>query len=123
MDALTRLLFAVVFLLVSALTLSASDVSGTWQLEMRWSGDVKSTGDCTLKQDGDKLSGTCGSENSKLTGQTAGNRVSWQVDVTQDGSQGRMKFDGELDERGTTLSGSCGIVGGQSGTFTMRKQS
>jgi hypothetical protein len=120
---LVGVLFAVAVSLISAVTLSASDVSGTWQLEMRWSGDMKSTGDCTLKQDGDKLSGTCGTEHSMVTGQTKGNRLSWQVDVTQDGSQGTMKFDGELDERGMTISGSCSIVGGQSGTFTMRKQS
>ena len=123
MTALTRLLFAGAVSLMSAVALSASDVSGNWQLEMRWSGDMKSTGDCTLKQDGEELSGTCGTEHSMLTGQTKGNRLSWQVDVTQDGTQGTMKFDGDLDERGTTISGSCSIVGGQSGTFTMRKQS
>src|SRR5688572_18217886 len=93
-------LFTVGLLLVPALTLSAPDVSGVWDLEMRWAGGMKSTGGCTFKQDGDMLAGTCGSEDSPLKGQIRGDKLSWKVDVTQDGSTGQMYFDGELNEGG-----------------------
>jgi hypothetical protein len=35
-------------------------------------------------------------------------------------AQGRMEFDGEIDDTGTTISGSCN-VGDQFGSFTMKK--
>jgi hypothetical protein len=107
-----------------ALAVSASDVSGTWDLEMKWSGDAKSTGVCTFKQDGEKLTGTCGSpEKFPITGRVESDRLSWEFDVSQEGNIGRMKFDGRLDEQGRTIKGSCSVVNGQDGTFTMKKQS
>jgi hypothetical protein len=33
-----------------------------------------------------------------------------------------MEFDGELEATGTTIEGSCSVVGGHDGTFTMKKQ-
>jgi hypothetical protein len=105
-------------------TASAVGVSGTWDLEMKWSGDAKSTGVCTFKQEGDRLTGTCGSpEKFPITGRVENHRLSWQFDVSQGGHTGRMKFDGALDEQGTTIEGSCIVVDGQEGTFTMKKQS
>jgi len=50
----------------------------------------------------------------------AGRKLSWRVDVKQGGAQGRMAFDGEFDEQGTTITGSCN-VGDQFGSFTMRR--
>ena len=34
-----------------------------------------------------------------------------------------MEFNGEVDEQGTTIKGSCSVVGAQDGTFTMKKRS
>ena len=102
----------------------AADVSGTWNLEMKWSIDSKSTGVCTFKQDGDKLSGTCGGTDSfPITGRIQNNKLSWQLDVDQNGSKNRMEFDGEVDEQGATIEGSCSVVGAMDGSFTMKKQS
>jgi hypothetical protein len=113
----------VALLSAPALTSSALDVSGTWDLEMRWAGDTKSTGVCTFNQEGEKLAGSCGgADQFPLTGRLQNNRLSWQFDVKQDGGGGRMEFAGELDQQGTTITGSCRIVGGQDGTFTMKRQ-
>jgi len=102
----------------------AADVSGTWNLEMKWSIDSKSTGVCTFKQDGDKLSGTCGGTDSfPITGRIRNNKLSWRLDVDQNGSKNRMEFDGEVDEQGGTIEGSCSVVGAMDGRFTMKKQS
>ena len=106
------------------LAVSAADVSGTWDLEMRWSSDSKSTGVCTFKQEGDKLSGICGSPDKfPITGRVQNNKLSWHLDVEQNGTKGRMEFNGEVDEQGATIKGSCSVVGGQDGTFTMKKRS
>jgi hypothetical protein len=103
---------------------SAADFSGTWDLEMEWSGDSRSTGVCTFKQEGDKLSGTCGSPDKfPISGRVQNNKLNWQLDVEQGGTKGRMEFDGEVDEQGTTIKGSCSVVGAQDGTFTMKKRS
>lgn len=103
---------------------SAADLSGTWDLEMKWSSDSKSTGVCTFKQEGDKLSGTCGDPDKfPIIGSVQNSKLHWQVDVEQSGTKGRMEFDGEVDEQGATIQGSCSVVGGQDGTFTLKKRS
>src|SRR5687767_8000753 len=123
MSFLAMTLLTVGLWFAPAFTSAGVDVSGTWDLEMRWNGGMKSTGGCTFKQDGTKLTGTCGSEDSPLTGQIdSRNHLSWDVDVTQDGARGQMKFDGDLDEKGTSISGSCSVVDGANGTFAMKKQ-
>ena len=103
---------------------SEADFSGTWDLEMKWSSDSKSNGVCTFKQEGDELSGTCGSPDKfPIIGRVQNNKLNWQLDVEQGGTKGRMEFDGEVDQQGATINGSCGVVGGQDGTFTMKKRS
>jgi hypothetical protein len=101
----------------------AADVSGTWNLEMRWPGDRQATGVCTFEQDGRKLSGKCGGDDKfAITGQIDDKRLTWEFDVEQNGSRGHMVFSGELDDAGTTINGSCSIVGAQDGTFAMTKK-
>ena len=103
---------------------SAVDLSGTWDLEMKWSSDSKSTGVCTFKQEGDRLSGTCGSPDKfPIIGKVQNKKLYWQLEVEQSGTKGRMEFDGEVDEQGATIQGSCSVVGGQDGTFTLKKRS
>lgn len=41
----------------------------------------------------------------------------------RDGTKGRMEFNGEVDEQGTAIKGSCSVVGAQDGAFTMKKRS
>jgi len=107
----------------AGVAVQVADVSGTWTLEMRWSGDTKSTGVCAFEQDGSTLRGTCGdTDKFPLSGEVRGSKLSWQFDVERDGNKGRMEFAGELKEDGAVIEGSCAVVGGQDGSFTMKKQ-
>ena len=109
-------------LALASFTSFRADVSGVWNLEMRWSGnDNVSTGVCTLKQDNAKLTGKC-QEHSTVTGEVRDRQLTWNVDVNENGQKGRMTFEGALDDAGTTISGKCAIPDGPTGTFTMKKQ-
>ena len=103
--------------------LAQVNVSGTWDLEMRWPDGSISTGACVLEQKGDALSGTCGGGNDRfpVTGRAVGGDVSWAVDVKQGGADASMEFTGKVDDAGTGIAGTCRIVGVQGGTFTMKK--
>ena len=71
------------------------------------------------------LTGTCGGDTDRFRvthGEVFANQVSWQLDVTQGGAAGLMRFAGELDGEGTTINGSLSIDGGADGTFTMKKK-
>jgi hypothetical protein len=108
---------------VLLIPVSTADVSGVWDLTMRWPGDRQSTGVCTFKQDGQKLTGTCGgADKFPAIGEVNDRLLTWHFDATQDGNKGEMRFTGNLDETGATISGSCTIVGAQEGTFTMTRQ-
>ena len=109
-------------MLSAALTaLAQASVAAAWNLEMLWPGG-KSTGSCTFAVEADRLSGSCGGDDRfPIAGSVAGRKLSWRMDVTQGGAQGRLEFDGEVDEAGTTIKGSCN-VGDQFGSFTMTKR-
>lgn len=115
-----RVVVLVMMLAVSAWAQS-SNVSGNWELEMSWP-ETKSTGTCTFQQEGESLKGTCGgADRFAIKGRVEGNRLTWQVEVAQDGASGRMEFSGELDGQGATIRGTCSVVGQNSGTFTMKR--
>jgi hypothetical protein len=117
---MTRMVLFVVLLVLAPL--SVREVSGVWDLDMQWSGsETHATGVCTIKQDGQKLTGSC-SAKSKLTGEITARNVTLQIDVEQDGNTGRMTFAGSIDEDSTTIKGACQIVGGPEGKFVMKKQ-
>lgn len=119
---MTRIVVLLTVGLVSvALLAQTANVSGNWELEMRWPGDT-SRGTCSFQQDGQRLTGTCGGDDKfPLNGRVEGNRVSWQMEVPQGGATFRMEFAGELDPQSNTISGACTIVGANDGTFTLRK--
>ena len=99
----------------------SANVSGTWELEMTWH-EAKSTGTCIFQQKGESLTGSCGgADRFPLKGQVEGSRLSWHFEVKQNGETSRMEFSGELNQEGTTISGTCSVVGANSGTFTMKK--
>ena len=118
----TVTVFLVAGLLAGTAAAQLASVSGTWELQMAWP-EATSTGVCTFKQEGDTFTGTCGGTTDRfpVKGRVESNRLSWQVNVTQDGSTGRMEFSGELDAQGTTIRGTCNVVGANSGTFTMKR--
>lgn len=98
-----------------------SSAAGAWDLEMLWPAG-RSTGSCTFTIEGDRLGGTCGGDDRfPITGRITGRKLSWRMEVTQGGAGGRMEFDGELDEAGTAITGTCNI-GDQFGSFTMKKR-
>ena len=111
---MTRLLVLLALALAST---QAADVSGVWTLEMQWAPDGQSTGACTLKQAEGKLTGTC-AQKSKITGEVRDRIVMWEVLVDEEGQQGKMTFEGTLDEKGTTIRGKCVVYNGPTGTFT-----
>jgi hypothetical protein len=116
--------WAIVVCAVSAALLAQASVTGTWELEMRWPDGSVSTGTCVLEQKGDTLTGTCGGGNDRFpaAGRAAGGDVSWVVDVKQGGADAAMEFTGKVDGTGSTITGTCRIVGVQGGTFTMKKR-
>lgn len=106
-----------------ASTTSTPDVSGTWDLEMAWGEGAKSTGVCTFEQDGETLTGICGGDQKfSVKGNVENSRVSWEVAVEHEDGQARMQFSGQLDGSGRIIKGSCSIVGGQDGTFTLTRK-
>ena len=71
--------------------LLTSGFSGTWTLETLWPGG-RSTGTCRLTADAGRLSGSCGGDADQfpIAGTVEGRKMSWRVDVKQDGAQGRI---------------------------------
>jgi hypothetical protein len=109
-------------LLVLGSPVGAADISGVWDLAMVWQ-STDSHGTCAFKQENEKLTGTCGGDDKfPITGEVVDKKLKWQFDVEQNGNKGRMTFDGVVDDAGTTIKGTCSIVGGQSGNFTMKKR-
>ena len=120
---MNRIIVQLLLLMSWATPVFAADVSGTWNLEVAWhESQSQSTGVCRLTQNGSRLSGSCGSEKSRVSGEIRDSRLSWHVDVNEADARGQMVFEGQLDDAGTAIKGTCHIVGGQDGSFTMKKQ-
>ncbi len=97
---------------------AAPDVAGNWT----FTGDVVGNPvnlKCSLKRDGEKLTGTCvydGANSSATTGSVAGNKV-----TLQNQAQGYdLTYTGALDAAGTAISGEIAVAG-VSGTFSGTK--
>ena len=88
---------------------------------MTWP-EAKSTGPCVFQQEGESITGSCGgADRFPVKGRVEGtSRLSWELEVKQNGETGRMEFSGELNQEGT-ISGTCSVVGANSGTFSMKK--
>jgi FlaG/FlaF family flagellin (archaellin) len=110
------LLAAVTFL---AVTVFAADLTGTWTANVQTSGG-NGTPTFTLKQDGDKLTGTYAGQfgNAPVTGTVKGSDVTIEFDV----SGTKATYTGKLDSAGTKIEGTCDYGGQASGTFTATKK-
>jgi hypothetical protein len=114
-----NLVAALCFTLVAATALAA-DVTGTWKV----AGDVYGNPvnlTCSLKQDGEKLSGkaTLGEgQDVAVTGSVKDTTVSFEID-TPDKTY-HLVFTGKLDAD-TSIKGSIAVAGVE-GTFTAVKQ-
>ena len=118
--ALTSSLALVLFLAVAAVY--AADISGTWNVD----GDVVGNPAkfaCTLKQDGEKLSGTGTMQGKQIpiNGSVKGQVVTFQFDVDHEGTTYTNVFTGKLGDTGGQMDGTI-AVGGVEGTFTAKKQ-
>jgi len=109
--------------------LAAADISGVWALEFqRTAGSEVYQGDCTVKQEGERLSGSCLSGFESLvpvTGSVKGTAVTFQF-RTGIGEGATATFSGQLDKQETSITGTWRFVDQQGnkgeGNFTATKR-
>lgn len=99
----------------------AADLSGDWKIEGEVSGYAV-TPVCTLKQQDNKLTGGCKSDqnDSPLKGEVDGQKVTWQYEVDYNGEKYTLQWSATL-ESDTAMKGTISVGGGE-GAFTAKKQ-
>ena len=117
-----RLISIVAFAIFPAL---AADVAGDWKV-VGDIGTVHVNRVCTLKQDGDKISGACKNSQGEvqLTGTVSGNAVTWQYTTTLQGRSIPMVYKATV-ESAEKMTGKMEIVGENlipPGEFTATRQ-
>ena len=102
-------------------TASTVDLSGTWNVDGTVYGNAV-TYACTLKQDGDKLTGTARlqEKDRAVTGTIQDKTVSWKFDVEYQGSPLELVFTGTLTSD-TDIKGTIAVAG-VGGEFTAKRQ-
>lgn len=109
-------------LLVST-ALAAADLSGVW--ELRWEPDFGGNVDayeCTFRQDARRLTVTC-RDDPAFTGDVDGRKVTLSFKTGRDGTE-TATLTGELDERGTTITGTWHLSEQKrEGKFVARRKS
>jgi len=92
-----------------------ADVTARWELHADFD-DRRipgAAGDCTLRQDGERLSGRC--EDATLIGEVKGETVTWRL--TPPGTDDSMIFTGMLDDDDTVIVGRFTYAGKGNGSF------
>ena len=91
--------------LAFALSLAATDLTGTWTLkyEKDFSGHPGSR-ECTVQQDGEKLSGICGGE-AKITGRVRNGKVTFEHQTGRN-SEITVHYSAVLNKDGTAMKGT-----------------
>lgn len=120
---------SVTLALILGATLDAADISGAWGLEFTRTGRPELyQGECSLKQEGDRLSGSClsGFENIvPVVGSVKGATVTFRYTAGID-SGSELTFSGQLDEKETFIKGTWRFVDPQGneggGAFTATKR-
>jgi len=110
-EKLRRALFTGLTLVVLTTTL---DLTGKWEVEASFDDSSLSGGgfDCTFKQDGEQLTGTCSEGSAQLAGELKGQSVSWTMK--------EVTYTGTVNETGTSIKGRFTIAG-KGGSFTAMK--
>jgi hypothetical protein len=113
------LLFAV--LGAAAVTASAADISGTWDVDGSVQGNPV-VFPCSIKQDGVNLTGTAKIQDvdKPVTGRVEANSVTFKFEVEYNGSPLEMAFTGTLNSD-KDMSGTFAVAGA-SGEFKAKKQ-
>lgn len=110
-----QFLLAILVVILVTRGLLAADVSGQWALNIVDKDATHRHGTCTFVQEGRRLTGTCGPENtqgSPLRGEINGNELRWEVD---DGPS----YTAVLDSTLTFMKGTFAARG--EGIFTAMK--
>jgi len=107
-----------------ALLWLAADLTGAWTLDLDPDfGGIRSTVDCTFKQDGTNLTVDCGN-GPTIAGQQDGRKVTLRVKTGQN-NELTASFIGDLDARETTIAGTWQLTdsdGKREGKFTATKR-
>ena len=114
-------LLPVLVVLTAAVTASAVDVSGTWDVDGSVYGNAVKF-PCTLKQAGSTLSGTAHvqDKDQPLTGKVEDKTVTFRFEVEYNGAPLEMVFTATLASD-KEMSGTIAVAG-VSGDFTAKKQ-
>jgi hypothetical protein len=99
-----------------------ADVSGAWAMQVDIGGNVVTPG-VTLKQDGEKLTGTYSSQmlgEQPLTGTIKGNDITFGFQASFDGNAVKVTYTGKVDK--DTMKGSVAFGDLGEGTFTGKKK-
>ena len=121
---MTRMLGVMLLLVACVVGISAADLSGYWNLELKpnFSGHDEAVA-CTVKQDGAALTLTC--KGAEIAGSVEGQRVTFSFATGAQRDQ-TATYNGTLNEAGTSVAGTWRLVGpnvDSSGQFTMSKVS
>ncbi len=115
---------ALAVVVFSAVTVRAADVNGMWDVDGNVYGN-QVTYTLTVKQEGDKLTGTAKmvgqDKDIPVTGMIADKQVTWQFDVPYQGQTYTLVYSATLaSDTATDIAGKI-TVAGIEGQFTAKK--
>jgi hypothetical protein len=118
---LTKLLAPLLLVAV----VEAADLTGGWALEFQTEGSTNIySGECAFKQEGERLTGSCGYGQSTpvpVTGNVKGSTATFQFRTGLDAGY-TISFSGQLDAQETSIKGTWSFVDQQGdkgqGTFS-----
>jgi hypothetical protein len=109
------------FFMVAVLA-AAPDISGTWDVEANFDDPSSGAGgfDCVVRQNAERLTGTCSEGTAALAGEIDGQKVTWRVsNMAQPPVV--TTFTGALNASGTAIEGRFN-TGAKGGSFTAAKR-
>ena len=114
---------------VFAASVGAADLTGSWTLEFQTDNSTNLyAGECSFRQEGDRLSGSCGAGQSTpvpVTGSVKGSSATFQFRTGIDAGF-TATFAGQLDEQEMSMKGSWRFVDQEGnkgeGQFTATKR-
>jgi hypothetical protein len=124
MRAMKTLYFALICALALApvQTDKPADVAGAWAITVE-TGQGSATPSVTLKQDGEKLTGTYSSQlfgEQPVTGSIKGNAITFQFTATVEGNSLTVVYSGTVEK--DTMKGKVVLGDLGEGTFTAKKK-
>jgi hypothetical protein len=124
-----RALLAAIALVLVTLPLRAlaqdkpADVAGVWAVQIEIGGGTTGTPTVTLKQAGEKITGTYSSQvlgERELIGTVKGNAITWEIMADFDGNKVKVVYAGTVEK--DTMKGKVSFGDLGEGTFTAKKK-